>query len=168
MVSEVYRSNSNKQICQVDIADNYDHKHQDLSLDDQNAGLSRMSLDIARSLYRKLAIQGTVFSPETFRTLKATYYRMALDLIETYRNDAIMNGLSFDIHKEEEAIELFAENILEAGTQFLERSTDAPFIPTWNRVFSAMPDIFDELVAAVEADHAEFSVVRDIPKVARG
>jgi glucosyl-3-phosphoglycerate synthase len=66
-----------------------------------------MSLDIARSLYRKLAIQGTVFSPETFRTLKATYYRMALDLIETYRNDAIMNGLTFDIHKEEEAIELF-------------------------------------------------------------
>ena len=121
MVSEVYRSNSNKQICQVDIADNYDHKHQDLSLDDQNAGLSRMSLDIARALYRKLAIQGTVFNQETFRTLKATYYRMALDLIETYRNDAIMNGLSFDIHSEEEAIELFAENIFEAGGQFLER-----------------------------------------------
>jgi glucosyl-3-phosphoglycerate synthase len=157
VVSEVYRSNSNKQICQVDIADNYDHKHQDLSLSDQTAGLSRMSLDIARSLYRKLAIQGTVFSPETFRTLKATYYRMALDLIETYRNDAIMNGLTFDIHKEEEAIELFAENILAAGNQFLERSTEAPFIPTWNRVFSAIPTIFDELVEAVEADHAEFA-----------
>ena len=79
-----------------------------------------------------------------------------------------MNGLSFDIHKEEEAIELFAENILEAGTQFLERSTGAPFIPTWNRVFSAMPGIFDELVEAVEADHAEFLMAQDIPKVARG
>jgi glucosyl-3-phosphoglycerate synthase len=152
----------------VDIADNYDHKHQDLSLDDQNAGLSRMSLDIARSLYRKLAIQGTVFNQETFRTLKATYYRMALDLIETYRNDAIMNGLNFDIHKEEEAIELFAENILEAGTQFLERSTEAPFIPTWNRVFSAIPTIFDELVAAVEADHEEFSATQGRLKVAGG
>ena len=168
VVSEVYRSNSNKQICQVDIADNYDHKHQDLSLEDQNGGLSRMSLDIARSLYRKLAIQGTVFNQETFRTLKATYYRMALDLIETYRNDAIMNGLNFDIHKEEEAIELFAENILEAGTQFLERSTEAPFIPTWNRVFSAIPTIFDELVEAVEADHEEFSATQDRLKVARG
>ena len=168
VVSEVYRSNSNKQICQVDIADNYDHKHQDLSLNDQAAGLSRMSLDIARSLYRKLAIQGTVFSPETFRTLKATYYRMALDLIETYRNDAIMNGLDFDIHKEEEAIELFAENILEAGTQFLERSTEAPFIPTWNRVFSAIPTIFDELIEAVEADHAEYSASPKLSKVAGG
>ncbi|MEK9933237.1 MAG: glycosyl transferase [Luminiphilus sp.] len=121
VVSEVYRSNSNKQICQVDIADNYDHKH-----------------------------------------------RMALDLIETYRNDAIMNGLNFDIHKEEEAIELFAENILEAGTQFLERSTEAPFIPTWNRVFSAIPTIFDELVEAVEADHEEFSATQDRLIVARG
>ena len=166
VVSEVYRSNSNKQICQVDIADNYDHKHQDLSLSDQNAGLSRMSLDIARSLYRKLAIQGTVFSAETFRTLKATYYRMALDLIETYRNDAIMNGLTFDIHKEEEAIELFAENLLAAGNQFLERSSEAPFIPTWNRVFSAIPTIFDELVEAVEADHAEFTPGRAVPQSA--
>mgnify|MGYP003316544123 CR=1 FL=1 len=136
--------------------------------DSQNAGLSRMSLNIARSLYRKLAIQGTVFNQETFRTLKATYYRMALDLIETYRNDAIMNGLSFDIHREEEAIELFAANILEAGMQFLERSSEVPFIPTWNRVFSAMPDIFDELIAAVEADHEDFSTAPELPKVARG
>jgi glucosyl-3-phosphoglycerate synthase len=166
VVSEVYRNNSNKQICQVDIADNYDHKHQDLSLSDHNAGLSRMSLDIARSLYRKLAIQGTVFNQETFRTLKATYYRMALDLVETYRNDAMMNGLTFDIHREEEAIELFAENLLAAGNQFLERSTEAPFIPTWNRVFSAIPTIFDELVEAVEADHAEFAPDNMAPKLA--
>lgn len=166
VVSEVYRNNSNKQICQVDIADNYDHKHQDLSLSDHNAGLSRMSLDIARSLYRKLAIQGTVFNQETFRTLKATYYRLALDLVETYRNDAMMNGLTFDIHREEEAIELFAENLLAAGNQFLERSTEAPFIPTWNRVFSAIPTIFDELVEAVEADHAEFAPDNMAPKLA--
>ena len=52
--------------------------------------------------------------------------------------------------------------------QFLERSSEAPFIPTWNRVFSAMPDIFDELIAAVEADHEEFSAARELPKVARG
>jgi glucosyl-3-phosphoglycerate synthase len=52
---------------------------------------------------------------------------------------------------------LFAENILAAGNQFLERSTEAPFIPTWNRVFSAIPTIFDELIEAVEADHAEFA-----------
>jgi len=48
-----------------------------------------MSTDIAKSIFRKLAIQGTVFNQETFRTVKATYYRLALDLTEAYRNYAI-------------------------------------------------------------------------------
>ncbi|MDA7585535.1 glycosyl transferase [Luminiphilus sp.] len=169
VVSEVYRSNNNKRICQVDIAGNYDHKHQNLSADDPGAGLSRMSTDIAKSIFRKLAIQGTVFNQETFRTVKATYYRLALDLTEAYRNDAIMNGLQFDINGEEEAIELFAENIMEAGRHFLEKPMDAPFIPTWNRVVSAIPDIFDQLIDAVEADHDEFCyshAISKAPKVA--
>jgi glucosyl-3-phosphoglycerate synthase len=34
---------------------------------------------------------------------------------------------------------------------------ERPFIPSWNRVVSAVPDIFDELVHAVEEDHKEFS-----------
>ena len=158
VVSEVYRSNNNRQICQVDIAHNYDHKHQNLSLDDATLGLSRMSMDIAKSIFRKLAIQGTVFNQETFRTIKATYYRMALDLVEAHRDNAIMNGLGYDIHQEEVAVELFAENIMEAGKQFLERPMDAPFIPTWNRVVSAIPEILDDIREAVEEDHLEFSV----------
>ena len=158
VVSEVYRSNNSRQICQVDIASNYDHKHQNLSLEDPSLGLSRMSMDIAKSIFRKLAIQGTVFNQETFRTIKATYYRMALDLVEAHRDNAIMNGLGYDIHQEEVAVELFAENIMEAGKQFLERPMDAPFIPTWNRVVSAIPEILDDLRKAVEEDYFEFSV----------
>jgi len=158
VVSEVYRSNNNRQICQVDIASNYDHKHQNLSLDDATLGLSRMSMDIAKSIFRKLAIQGTVFNQETFRTIKATYYRMALDLVEAHRDNAIMNGLGYDIHQEEVAVELFAENIMEAGKQFLERPMDAPFITTWNCVVSAIPEILDDLREAVEEDYLEFSV----------
>jgi len=142
---------------EMGVASNYDHKHQELSANDAAHGLSRMSLDITKSLIRKLAIQGTVFNQETFRTLKATYYRVALDYVESYRRDAIMNGLDFDTHAEEQAVELFATNILEAGKQFLERPLDAPFMPTWSRVISAVPDIFEQLIDAVEEDHREFS-----------
>ena len=71
-----------------------------LSLENSEAGLSKMSIDISKALIRKLATQGETFSQEKFRTLKATYYRIALDYVETYRNDAIMNGLSLDIHHE--------------------------------------------------------------------
>lgn len=36
ILSEVHRNNSTNRICQVDIADRYDHKHQPLSLDNTN------------------------------------------------------------------------------------------------------------------------------------
>ena len=156
VLSEMHRNYANNRLCQVDIAQVYDHKHQDMSEDDQAAGLSKMSIDIAKALFRKLATKGEVFTPEMFRTLKATYYRIALDFVETYRNDAIMNGLTVDIHKEEAAVEMFAKNIMDAGQGFLDTPMETPFIPSWNRVQSAMPDILERLYQAVEDDNKEF------------
>ena len=91
-----------------------------------------------------------------FRTLKATYYRSALDLLEAYYNDAKMNGLTIDRHSEEKSIELFANNIIRAGQIFLENPHETPFIPTWNRVHSADPGFLDDLHAAAVADDKEF------------
>jgi len=153
VLSEVHRDHSTNRLCQVDIADAYDHKHQPVSADDAATGLNRMSLDIAKALYRKLATQGVEFSAEGFRTLKATYYRLALDLIEAYDHDAVMNGLSLDRHAEEQAVELFATNLIEAGNAFLDNPREKPFIPSWNRVRAAVPDLPERLHAAVEADN---------------
>jgi glucosyl-3-phosphoglycerate synthase len=157
VLSEMYRNYANNRLCQADIADIYDHKHQDLSAEDDQGGLSKMSIDISKALFRKLATRGVTFNTEAFRSLKATYYRIALDFVETYHNDAVMNGLSLDIHNEEKAVELFAENIMKAGQAFLARPMERPFIPSWNRVISAVPNILQQLREAVEADHAEFS-----------
>lgn len=156
VLSEMRRNISSNRICQVDIADIYDHKHQDLSPDDAAKGLSKMSIDISKAFFRKLAAEGITFNQESFRTLKATYFRIALDLIESYRNDAIMNGLKLDIHKEETAVEMFCENIISAGNHFLENSMETPFIPSWNRVTSAFPEILQEINEAVEADMKEY------------
>ena len=157
VLSEMYRNYANNRLCQADIADAYDHKHQQLSEDDDEGGLSKMSIDIAKALFRKLATRGVTFDSGTFRSLKATYYRIALDFVETYHNDALMNGLSLDVHREEKAVELFAQNIMKAGEAFLDRPMERPFIPSWNRVISAIPDILERLQAAVEADHEEFT-----------
>lgn len=157
VLSEMYRNYAPNRVCQVDIAATYDHKHQDLSLDNTAGGLSKMSIDISKAFIRKLATQGETFTPEKFRTLKATYYRIALDYVETYRNDAMMNGLKLDIHSEEKAVEMFAQNILTAGNTFLEQPMETPFIPSWNRVVSAIPDILSQLKEAVELDNQEFS-----------
>jgi glucosyl-3-phosphoglycerate synthase len=157
VLSEAWRNLAPKAVCQVEIADAYDHKHQDLSPEDAAAGLNRMSTDICKAIFRKLAADGTVFTGNVFRTLKATYYRSALDLLEAYYNDAEMNGLTIDRHAEERSIELFAENIMRAGQFFLENPHETPFIPTWNRVHSADPDFLREMQDAIAADTAEYS-----------
>ncbi len=156
VLSELNRNYANNRLCQADISDAYEHKHQELSPDDAEKGLSKMSIDISKALFRKLATNGIVFNSETFRSIKATYFRIALDFIETYFNDAKMNGLTLDIHAEEKAVEMFAKNILAAGHNFLENPMEKPFIPSWNRVRSAIPDILPRLKEAVEHDMAEF------------
>lgn len=156
VLSELKRNYATSRICQVDIADTYDHKHQDLSPEDASKGLSKMSTDISKALFRKLATNGEIFSTESFRTIKATYYRIALDLIVTYQNDAMINGLSFDRHKEEQAVETFAQCIMAAGNSFLDNPMDTPFIPSWNRVVSALPNIQKEFLAAVDADMEQY------------
>lgn len=157
ILSEMTRNYSKKRLCQVDIADCYDHKHQELSQDDANTGLSRMSIDISKAIFRKLATNGIVFNQGTFRTIKAMYYRVALDFVDHYKNDAVINGLDLDLHREEKAVELFALNLMKAGNHFLENPTERPFIPSWNRVNSALPGLMDELLKSVDADMREFS-----------
>ncbi|WP_295875340.1 glycosyl transferase [uncultured Zhongshania sp.] len=157
VLSEMYRNYSTNRLCQVNIADVYDHKHQDLSEQDDSGGLSKMSIDIAKAVFRKLATNGVVFNSETFRSIKATYYRVALDFVDSYRNDAVMNGLDLDLHGEEQAVELFAQNIVKAGNMFLENPMETPFIPSWNRVCSAEPTLLEDMMAAVVADNEEFA-----------
>ena len=156
ILSEMYRNQASNRICQVDLADTYDHKHQDLSIDDQTKGLSKMSIDIIKTLIKKLATQGNSFSLETFRSIKATYYRTALDMIDIYRSDALMNGLKYDSHMEEKAVELFALNIMKAGESFFENPMDTPFIPTWSRVNSEIPNFMNRLKQKVELDNEKY------------
>lgn len=158
MLSEVYRNTSSQQVCQVDIADNYDHKHQDLSREDQAQGLAKMSTDIAKSVYRKLATEGIQMNKSFFRTLKAAYLRCALDFIQMYCHDARINGLAFNRHEEEEAIEVFCRSIVEAGDTFSADPLEVPFINNWKRVLSALPDFTQRLYSAVEEDNRPSSL----------
>jgi glucosyl-3-phosphoglycerate synthase len=153
VLSEAYRNIKMRDICQVDIADVYDHKHQDLSPEDTSKGLSRMSMEIARSIYGKLATEGVEMSTEFFRTLKAAYLRTALDMLEMYYADARINALQLDYHREEEAIEVYTQSIIQAGESFLANPMNAAFIPNWRRVFSAVPEAPQDILEAVESDN---------------
>jgi glucosyl-3-phosphoglycerate synthase len=153
-LSEMYRNCNLNRICQVDIADAYDHKHQTVSEDDRTSGLHRMATDICKAFIRKLAVEGIVITGSMLRTLKACYYRTALDVVDHYHNDAVMSGLNLDRHQEEATVELFSRVIVAAGDEFLNLRDESPFIHNWSRVTSAVPDIYEQLLGPVEADNA--------------
>ncbi|MEO2032049.1 MAG: glycosyl transferase [Planctomycetaceae bacterium] len=152
-LSEAYRNCSANRICQVDIADTYDHKHQPVCEDDRSTGLHRMVHDICKAMYRKLAVEGVVINLPLLRTLKACYYRTALDVVDHYHNDAVMSGMALDRHSEEATVELFSRVLLAAGEEFLSRPDESPFVHNWSRVLSAVPDVYERLLGAVEADN---------------
>lgn len=155
MLSEVYRNCSLKRICQVELAANYDHKHQDLSETNASLGLHRMVTDIASSLIRNLASYGVDFDAGFLNTLTAAYVRTAQDAIASYNDDALLNGLRFDRHEEEVAVETFTRALRRAGLGFVSDPLGNPQIPNWNRVSSALPDFLDSLREAVDADAVE-------------
>lgn len=152
-LAEVYRNYSPRRICQVDIAANYDHKHQALSADDAAKGLMKMTVDICKSLFRTLASDGVVFSDGLFKSLRATYLRQAEDTLMKYEADATINGLAFDRHEEAKAVEAFGRAIALAAEAYMEDPMGSPPIPNWSRVKAAIPDIFEMLKTAVEADN---------------
>jgi len=153
VLSEVFRNCSLRRICQVDLTENYEHKHQELSPDDPSKGLLRMSTDIAKNLFRNLASEGIDLSESLLKTLKATYIRIAQETITKYHDDAAINGLDFDRHEEGVAVETFTKGIELASKAFLEDPLSIPLIPNWSRVTSAIPEFLERLKNAVDDDN---------------
>jgi glucosyl-3-phosphoglycerate synthase len=153
VLAEVYRNCALRRICQVDIADTYEHKHQALSGDDPEAGLLKMCIDITKSLFRNLASEGIVLSDGTLKTLRAAYLQTAQEAISRYENDAAINSLKFDRHEERAAVEVFLKGVKLATEAFLDDPLGVPMISNWSRVAAAVPDVFGRLIEAVEDDH---------------
>jgi glucosyl-3-phosphoglycerate synthase len=152
VLAEVFRNCATARTCQVDLMDNYEHKHQSLSTADPAAGLARMATDIAKSLFSTLAAEGLVFTADHFRSLEVRYVRMAQDTIARYYADAMLNGLRFDRHAEEMAVAVFARSLSAAAAEFIGNPRGVSLIPNWNRVLAAVPQFFELLQDAIEKD----------------
>jgi glucosyl-3-phosphoglycerate synthase len=153
VLAEVYRNTSSRRVCQVNVAENYEHKHQELSPEDATKGLHKMCVDICKSIFRTLASEGIVFSEGLFKTLVATYVRTAQDMLKRYEDDAAVNGLFFDRHAESLAVETFTKGIRKAAEMITEDPLGVPLIASWDRVTSAIPDILIKIREAVEEDN---------------
>jgi glucosyl-3-phosphoglycerate synthase len=154
MLAEVFRNSAPRAICQAELCENYDHKHQELSQRDPDKGLNRMAVDVTCSIFRRVASEGIKLDAGMFDTLLYSYTRQAEDSLRFYNADAVVNGLHFPRHEEESAVATFARSIRLAAKTHAEDTMFWPLIPNWNRVESALPNFLGELNHAVRLDNA--------------
>lgn len=155
MLAEVFRNSAPRAICQSELCENYDHKHQELSVRDAEKGLNKLAVDVATSIFRTMAAEGIRLGADLFDTLLSAYVRKAEDTVRHYGADAAINGFRFDRHEEEVAVATFARSIRTAARAFLDDPLGRPSIPNWNRVQSALPRFLDELNEAVRLDNRD-------------
>jgi len=154
MLAEVFRVSSPKSICQVELSERYDHKHQELSARDPSKGLNKMAVDIAKSVFHTMAGHGIKLDRGLFDTVLTAYMRKAEDTMRYYAADAEINGLGYDRHEEELAVATFARSIRLAAQAYMDDPLGDPMIPNWNRVESALPGFMQEFNRMVEEDNA--------------
>ncbi|MDD3179282.1 MAG: hypothetical protein PHQ04_02905 [Opitutaceae bacterium] len=152
-LSEVMRNCAPRAICQSELCEIYEHKHQELSIRDPDRGLNKMAIDIARSFFHRMAAEGIKLDAGLFDTLLSAYSRQAEDTLRFYGADAALNGLNYPRHVEETAVTVFVRSISIAAKAFQEDPLWSPRISNWNRVESALPTFLDELREAVRMDN---------------
>jgi glucosyl-3-phosphoglycerate synthase len=146
---EALRHRAPVRICQVELAERYDHKHQEVSAADATAGLHRMSKDVVKHLLRTLAAAGVNLPDGLLRSLLAAYQREAEDAVADSYAVAVLNGLAFDRHEEEQNVQVFIRALRASIEEFLADPLGAPLVPNWARVWAGVPDASRRLLTAV-------------------
>lgn len=152
-LAEVYRHVAPNRICQVDVTECYDHKHQAVSAADPGKGLHRMAREVSQAVFRGAVSDGAVLPGELLTsTLPLAYRAEALDAVVRYHADAVLNGLDYDLRAETDSVEVFAKGIEEAAAEFLADPAGRAPLPAWQHVEASLPDIFEHFEAVMAAD----------------
>jgi glucosyl-3-phosphoglycerate synthase len=146
---EALRHRAPVRICQVEIADRFEHKHSELSADDPSRGLNRMARDVCTHLLRTLAAAGVVLSEGLFKSLVAAYQREAEDAVADSYGVAMINGLDYDRHQEEIEVQTFGAALRSSIEEFQTDPSGPPLVPNWSRVWAGVRDAGRQLLAAV-------------------
>jgi glucosyl-3-phosphoglycerate synthase len=151
ILGEVYRNMRVNRICQVELTNRYDHKHQQLG-DAPEKGLYKMASDIARTFFSYLASNGRVLGTDTVNSIRYAYLKNAREAVGMYESYADMydDRITYDFHEELKTVELFAKGIAHAAESLYNTPKESVMLPDWKRVESAIDDIQMKLISAVE------------------
>lgn len=132
-LGEVHREVGFAGSAQVDLGQ-YEHDHRSVS---GPTGLSDMSESVADAIFRVLADHGIDPRPDALRD---RYTETADSLIDSYRLDALYNGLDLDAEAERAQVSTYADAIGTLGGDTR--------LPAWSRA----PITSDQVAQAAQAD----------------
>ncbi|HEY9159862.1 MAG TPA: glycosyl transferase [Desulfomonilia bacterium] len=153
LLNEVYHRTAQCRICQVELTESYEHKHQLLEREKPELGLIRMATDIAEALLRVISQDGIIISQSFMRSLLTSYVEESRNAIEKYNALSMINGLVYDRHSEIDASEAFVCCLKKAMNKFVDDPVGIPMMNAWVRVNAAISDFQDRLNEIVEIDN---------------
>ena len=152
ILAETYRHSAPRAICQAELCDNYDHKHQSLSPRDPSRGLHKVAREVVLAFFRSMSGEGVKMDAGLLGTLPASYERHASGALRVYSADALINSLEYPRADEELAVATFIRAIQEASRAFIAAPHDSASAPGWDRVEDELPDFLPALREAISAD----------------
>ncbi|CAA6804339.1 MAG: Glycosyltransferase [uncultured Sulfurovum sp.] len=157
-LSEVYDNTSVRRICQTEIMESYEHKHQALTGSNPSqsleGGVAKMSIDITQTIFRVMSQRGVTFSKDSLTTLRSAFFYESRKAIARYDAVAKFNALEFDRKKEIEAVETFDKSLQEACSLFLEDPLGVPSLSAWISLRSVLPEVSEQFISTVEEDNS--------------
>ena len=152
MMADIFRVAPVHKICQVDIAESYDHKHQSLSEGNPETGLNKMACDVALCLLRTAAAAIATPGENPFSALVEKYLNSARGLLPFYAADARINTLYFNEELENHTIDLFAGSVSRAVQIHLADPCKLAGAPSWWDIESRLPGFGIALAKAANLD----------------
>jgi len=130
---DAYRLIDPEEICQVDLAMRYHHRHQTIDPGRPAEGLLGMVADIALSLLTHLEKEGCRLDSSLLEAIESGYEQTANDMIRRYRDVAEFNKLPFDQDEERRTARLFQERLRFVTEQF-GRGSRTHTLPPWEQL----------------------------------
>jgi glucosyl-3-phosphoglycerate synthase len=142
---EAYRLVDLEEICQVDLAMRYQHRHQSIDPGRPAEGLLGMVTDIALSVFTHLGKEGCRLDSSILAEVVAGYEQTANDMIRRYRDVAEFNKLPFDRDEERRTARLFQERLRFVADEFTG-GTRMQSLPPWEQVLREVSFPADDIV----------------------
>jgi glucosyl-3-phosphoglycerate synthase len=162
VLAELHHMLDPGRMVQVDLARNYDHKHQPINGGHLRGGLKGMVVEISKFFLHSIINGDAYLDDRSVREIQGIYRDTAMAFVERYWRDSFFNSLSYDFHGEVSMVEHFSEALWIGWEHLKESDLQLPEdLPSWGDLFNDCGKLRERIIRAVE-DHMDMPPCQDV------